>query len=224
MKKREPKADPINDIILNDKELEILIRQVVKKAHQKGTCITWLNKAVSTIWKEEFPVKKEEYKLTEKEEAFAKKVENFLKHYEQALVSWHDKKITNKRLVIGEGASQRRTFFFNKCYQILCAMYAVFEREDKIGITNITTFARKHFNSTFAISKEEIDILYSFMYFVLYFDNTDELPEYSERKIMSKHRIREVQEFLKFEQQYESSCRRIYDTSIAAIWLIQKYF
>ena len=86
MKKRPGKhPDQATDIILNDKEMEKLVQQLVKKAHDSGACVTHLNKAISSVWQEQFHVEIKIKKLNKKETAFAKKVDQFLNYYENLL-------------------------------------------------------------------------------------------------------------------------------------------
>ena len=68
-------------------------------------------------------------------------------------------------------------------------MYAVFEKEDRICIIQITRVVRQYFGYKITITKEEIDFLYYFLYTGLSFDDTDEIPEYSDRFQRNKHRI-----------------------------------
>ena len=54
-----------NNIILEDKEMEVLIRKLVKKAGKKGVGVSKLNQDVATIWREEFFGEKKLEPMTE---------------------------------------------------------------------------------------------------------------------------------------------------------------
>ena len=85
MKKRQDKSKTTNNIILKDKEMEVLIRELVKRASQNEVKITHLVEAVKEIWREEVPIEQKEYRLTAKEEVYSLKVDKFLAYYEKEL-------------------------------------------------------------------------------------------------------------------------------------------
>ena len=97
MKKRPGKhLDQATDIILNDKEMEKLVKQLVQKAHDSGACVTHLNRAISTVWQEQFHIEIKTKKLNRKEKVFAEKVKKFLAHYENDLIMY-TRKVYNWR-------------------------------------------------------------------------------------------------------------------------------
>lgn len=224
MKKREPKVEATNNIILDDEEMEVLIRQLVKKANEKGACMSVLNKAVTIIWKEEFQVEKQQTQVTAKEKEFFHKVEKFLNHYGDALVALHDERLEDKRFVIKGGAKWRRERFLSGFYHILCSIYVVFEREDRINQNKIIKFAKEYFRYDYSWIGCDINLLHYFIYNRLHFENATKVPEYSTTGTSLKNSIYAVEEFQQFKQQYEFSQHKIYETSMAVVWLIEKYF
>lgn len=225
MKKNEiVEITTATNIILNDKELEVLVRQLVKRTHEKGSSMTQLNKAINTIWKEEFSVEKEEDKLTADEESFMKKTEIFLKHYQMDLIDLYNESQKNKRCIIRESDLLRKSNFFERYYQIISSIYAVFEREEKINQSKIVKFAKEHFGFRYNLIGDECDLLHRFVYNHLCFNTNDELPGYSRLYVGYNNSISKVKEFVEFKAQYKCSRAQINETVIAMVWIIQKYF
>lgn len=173
------------DIILNDKELETLIRQL-------------------------------------DEQEFSGKVEDFLKYYENDLISLHDDFAIEERHFIQGGSEWHKKRFFEKYYQLLCSMYAVFKREDNITQKNIVKFAKEHFNSKFYVDTINFEFLYCFIFERLRLNCG--LPQYSETDVLRWENIDSVKEFCEFKLKCGCSSRGTKETSLAAIWLIQTYF
>ena len=120
--KKKATEQATNNIILDDKEMEVLIRQLVKKAGNKGVGVSKLNQAVSTIWREEFFVEKKIEPLTEEEKNFSKKVKKFLKHYGDDLVEFRNSIIKNSKhggFIIRKDDLKQKRYFLKEYYEIL---------------------------------------------------------------------------------------------------------
>ena len=217
MKKR-PGKHPVQstDIILNDKEMEVLINQIVKKAHSSGACVTHLNKAISSVWQEQFHVEIKPKELNKKEKAFAKKVEKFLDYYENGLVC-HTRKVYN---------SHYSSFNKASFYQLLCSIYGIFENEDNITKELILKYAKEHgFKKTYyCIFMKDISFLYEFISDHLHFQPDNNIPVYSEECVSSTHSITSVKEYNDFAKQLVVSNTKTCKTSVRVIWLIETFF
>lgn len=216
MKKRPGKhPDQATDIILNDKEMEDLVKQLVQKAHNSGACVTHLNRAISSVWQEQFHIEFEPKKLTEKEKAFAKKTEKFLSHYENYFVEHN-------------GIYLKRYISFNKeyFYQLLCSMYGIFENEDNITKELIVKFAKEHGfkHSNFYYFRSDMNFLNDFISCHLHFYQDNTIPTYSKDWVGSDYSISSMDDYYNFTKQYVISSTRTCQTAIMAIWLIEKYF
>ena len=209
MKKRQDKSKTTNNIILKDKEMEVLIRELVKRASQNEVKITHLVEAVKEIWREEVPIEQKEYRLTAKEEVYSLKVDKFLAYYEKEL----------------EECARLSQDIFNKerYFQILLSMYAVFERESKVTQAQIAEFGKKYSGLWAYAINNEICILDSFFTY-LKMSDTNEPPKYLPNFFSFSSRIASNREFLDFKNQYEISRYKVSIVSVMSIWLINKYF
>lgn len=232
----------MNDIILDDKKMEVLIRELVKKANEKGVVMTKLNQAVETIWKQEVvaekkkePITKEEIHnyyneakkepLTEEEEIFFEKVKKFLEHYGDDLIKFRNFVINVHGLIIPKGDLKWKKQFLEEYYKILCSIYAVFQREEKINRNKIICFLRKHFDYRYDNIGIEINLLDSFFYNHLYFSEDTELPVYTTEKVDDElHSIKWNEEFRDFMKQYDYPKYKVNQVAIAIVWFIEKYF
>lgn len=202
--------DQATDII-NDKEMEELIQQLVKKAHDAGMHVTNLNKAISSIWKETFCVNTSFEKLSANEEAFAKKIQKFLAHYERQL--------ENHYYLLEK--SSYPSFNKDSLYIFLLSMYGVFENEGTISKDSMITFAKKYgLNSYFYGFKNDIYFLYTFILH-LSFSSATALPTYFLEAPSSNILIQDdYKNFAKKFQLSNHACR----TASMVIWVIKKYF
>lgn len=175
------KENAANNIILNDKEMEILIRQ---------------------------------------EEVFFQKVKNFLKYYESDLVALHDEK---SELRVGNDFWRRKRLI-DDYYNIICSMYAVFQRKEGITQAKVVKFAKDHFGIKYNCISDKINLIYIFTHARLDFSN--KVPEYNLGCWWStkEKMLYQMKEFECFKNQYANSRHRIYDASLAVIWIIEKYF
>ena len=207
------KKKATNNIILDDKEMEVLIRQLVKEAGNKGFEMTKLNQAVTTIWKEEFVVEKKKLEpLTEEEEIFSKKVKKFLDHY-------------GKDLIELNGVTIGKDYFLKNIYEILCSIYAVFQREERISQDKIVRFLKQHFDYKENSVSIEIRALYIFFYSHLYFSDNTELPVYSEKFVgREPSSLDKNKEFCDFCSQFDFPSNNVNRAAIATVWFIEKYF
>ena len=217
MKKRPGKHhDQATDIILNDKEMEKLVRQLVQKAHDRGACVSYLIRAISTVWKEQFHTEIKPKALNKKEKAFAKKVDQFLVHYENNLLEYSN-----------EFYGMHHNYF-NKdlFYQLLCSIYCTFENEDTITRELILKYAKEHgFEKPYYCSfMSDISFLYNFISDHLYFYCDKRLPTYSKDIVGPRFSIDSMGDYYSFTKQYVLSRTKTCKTAIMAIWLIEKYF
>ena len=217
MKKRPGKhLDQATDIILNDKEMEVLVKQLVQKAHDKGACVSHLNKAISTIWQEQFHVEFKPKELTEAEKSFAKKVEKFLAHYENDFIKHTDK------------LAKRSCIYFKKnyFYQLICAIYGTFESKDTITKELIVNYAKEHGfkDPYFCCFMSDITFLYTFISDHLRFSQDNQLPVYSEEWVGFDHSITSVKTYNDFSNQFVLSSTKTCKTAVRVIWLIKTFF
>jgi len=216
---KEVKKTATNNIIFDDKELEVQIRNLIKKANQKGFYLSHLTQAITTIWRDEFPIEKTQNRLSQKEKIFSKKVQNFLSYYENDLSAFYYEHF--KSTLFNE--TDWNSNISENYYKILCSMYGVLERENKITKRLIIEFARKHFAFKSTNISDEIDFLYNFVYFHLYFNNP-KTPEYSKDLISVEFSIQYQKKFSNLKFQYGFSRIRAIDTSLALIYIIKEYF
>ena len=216
MKQRPDKhPDKATDIILNDKEMEKLVKQLVQKAHDSGACVTHLNKAIASVWQEQFHIEIKPKELNKKEKAFAKKVEKFLDYYENGLVC-HTRKVYN---------SHYSSFNKASFYQLLCSIYGTFENEDNVTKELIVKYAKEHgFKSPYYCnSMKDINFLYDFISEHLYFEQ-DDIPGYYQYYVGSKHSITSVKEYNDFAKQFLLRNTKTCKTAVRVIWLIETFF
>lgn len=215
-----------NNIILDDKEMEVLIRQLVKEAGKKGFGVSKLNQAVATIWREEFSVEKKKLEpLTEEEEKFAEKVKKFLEHYGDDLVEFRNS-IINKSggFIIKKDDLKQKTYFLEEYYEILCSIYGVFQREERITQNQIVRFLKQHFDYKHNSISLKLKRLNEFFYYHLNFSSDTELPSYSEEYVDWKHCLDRNEEFDDFCSQFEFRNIQVNNVAIAIVWFIEKYF
>lgn len=221
--KKETMEQTTNNIILDDKEMEVLIRQLVKKAHEKGACMSKLNQAITIIWKDE--CKDEKKKLTKEEEIFAKKVEKFLQYYGDAIIKMHNKENNGKNIIKEDNVIEKKQFL-QIYYDIIISIYAVYLREDRVNQHKIVCFARKNLKVKSCWIGEEVELLHAFFFKKLYFSDDISLPTYSENAIVDKeHSILKNLSFLSFfllKDKYTSIL--IHEVALATVWFIEKYF
>ena len=217
MKKRPGKhLDQTTDIILNDKEMETLIKQLVQKAHDSGTCVTHLNRAISTVWQEQFHIEIKTQKLNKTEKIFFFFLKKFLAHYENGLIM-HTKKFYNWRY----SSFNKDTFF-----QILCSIYGIFENEDNITKELILKYAKEHgFKKPYYCDfMKDISFLYDFISEHLYFQQDNSIPVYTEKYVGSNHSITSVKEYNVFAKQLVLRNTKTCKTAVRIIWLIERFF
>lgn len=217
MKQRPGKhLDQSTDIILNDKELEDLIKELVQKAHDRGDCVTHLNRAISSVWQEQFHVEFKTKELNKKEKAFAKKVRNFLAYYENDLMV-HTRKFYNWHF---------SSFNKDSFYQLLCSIYGTFENEDNVTKQRIVKYAKEHgFKSPYYCNfMGDISFLCDFISEHLYFETNSDIPVYSEKYVKAKNSITSVKEFNDFAKKFILRNSKTCKTAVRIIWIIETFF
>ena len=222
MKQRPGKhPDQATDIILCDKEMENLVQQLVKKAHDSEICVSHLTKAIATVWRETFYIEPE--KLNSSEQTFSKKVKNFLKYYETDLMREFN---YGKEYKIDFTDAKRKEKFFIEMYELLCSMYGVFEKEETVNQKLILTFAKIHgFKSTFYDLREDINFLQIFLYYRLSFSKNDlTIPFYQSPSSSENLHLSSVKKFVDFKKQYILATHSTCQTAVAAIWVINTFF
>lgn len=217
MKTRPGKhLDQATDIILCDKEMEDLIKQLVQKAQDSGACVTHLNRAISAVWQENAHNKIEFKEFTKKEEAFAKKVEKFLDHYETDLIK-------HKNML-----HETTHIFFEKkdLYIVLCSMYGIFETENNITLKLVEKYGKEHgFKRAYPYGYSgDIQLLNNFILHHLYFSPDNNIPIYSKDYVGYYNSINSMHDFYSFSNQYVLSNYSTCRTAIMAIWLIKTFF
>ena len=177
------KENAANNIILNDKEMEILMRQ---------------------------------------QEVFFQKVKNFLNYYESDLVALHDEK---SELRVGNDFWRIKRLI-DDYYNIICSMYAVFQRKEGMTQAKVVKFAKDHFGIKYNCISDKIDHIYYFTHTRLDFSN--EVPEYKPARgwgdTGGERRLYQIKDFEWFASKYANSRHRINYASLAVIWIIEKYF
>ena len=209
-----------NNIILDDKEMEVLIRQLVKEAGNKGFGVSKLNQAVATIWREEFSVEKKKLEpLTEEEEKFSEKVKKFLEHYGDDLIEIRN---SEGEFMIPKNDVKKKRCFLEKYGETLCSIYVVFQREERINQKKILRYLKELFNSRKSYIGYEIQLLNDFFYNHLFFDDP-ELPVYFEKYVID-YNIQRNKEFCDFISQFEYRNDQVNRVAFASVWFIEKYF
>lgn len=86
------KKTATNNIVLEDKEMEVLMRTLIQKANKNGISMNQLNKSITTMWREEIQddAKKEQKPLNKDEEIFSKKVKKFIEYYGNDIVELYN--------------------------------------------------------------------------------------------------------------------------------------
>ena len=217
MKQRPGKhPDQATDIILCDKEMEELIQQLVKKAHDSGACVSHLTKAISSVWQEQFHVEFKPKELTKKEKAFAKKVKKFLSHYETNLIEF-------SRII-----SKRRYISYNQEYfhKLICSIYGTFQTEDTVKKDLIVKYAKEHGfkDPYFCCFMNDVTFLYNFISDHLYFNLDNSLPVYAEEWVGLDHSLTSVKAYNDFANQYILANTKTCKTAVGIIWLIETFF
>ena len=198
-----------NNIISKKGGTERFIRELVRTAKREGISLTGINEAVTTIWRDE-QFKKEKYEFSALEKQFSEKVKRFLKHYKTALIVLYNQ----------QKDQEEESVICNKYYEILCSMYAAFEREGKICIKSINRSIDSYFEwlSNYC-TIQDISFLRTFicrLHFV-----SEDTPIFSENVTGEIYHIKEFRTQREFYQVLNNT---VFDTSLAMIWLIEKYF
>lgn len=215
-----------NDIILNDVELEKIVRELVKKAQEKGVRKANLNKAINIEWDKQKPARNEitiKPEVSEEEVQFALRVRKFMDYYGDIIVKHHSKKEKDERFLYQKDSTQYK-YLIENYYTIICGLYGVFLREDKMQQEKVQKFIKEYLSSDYICIGKDITELYEICYERLYFSNPNDLPEYSDDFVWLRDRIDRVQEFIDFKSKYEFSNHKINLVTLALIWLINKYF
>ena len=223
------KKTATNNIVLEDKEMEVLMRTLIQKANKNGISMNQLNKSITTMWREEIQddAKKEQQPLNKDEEIFSKKVKKFIEYYGNDIVELYNiiLKSRSYEFIIKEDDLERKRDFLDNYYKILCSIYAVFRREGRVNQNKIISFLRRHFDYSFNIIGEEINLLYYFFYENLDFSDDTKLPQHHpEGYVDCEHRLLANKEFCDFVSRYDLCNFRVNQVTLATVWLIEKYF
>lgn len=218
------------DIILQDEEMNELIRKLVEKAEAKGACITHLQKATQIVWNDISMKANTEitYSLSPSQKDFEKKVEAFIAHFSEDLVHHHDKTTAYSKIKSGNVEDERRKIrFLNSTKVILSSMYIVFEKEDSVTQQLVKLYSRNYFDYQFRGSiTNELRIIRTFLKEQLYVENnsTDSLPKYSPDYLRYDLRWLHRDDFNEFTSHYRYASESACETALLAIWFINKFF
>ena len=223
------KKTATNNIVLEDKEMEVLMRTLIQKANKNGISMNQLNKSITKMWREEIQddAKKEQKPLNKDEEIFSKKVKKFIEYYGNDIVELYNiiLKSRSYEFIIKEDDLERKRDFLDNHYKILCSIYSVFRREGRVNQNKIISFLRRHFDYSFNLIGEEINLLYYFFYENLDFSDDTKLPQHHpEGYVDSEHRLLANKEFCDFVSRYDLCNFRVNQVTLATVWLIEKYF
>lgn len=217
------------NIILQDEEMEELIRKLVIKAKGAGVCITNLNQATKMVWEEVSAQNGEviEYILTPDQEMFVKKVDAFLEHYGKDLIEDHNANQRHGSSSILNSDNPKRVENFIACIRdILISMYLVFEKEPSVTQKHIMNYSKNYLNSYFRFSITEYlrDIRNFFNSIAFSKEQPTSLPQYCSNHFGYEYKIWKQADFIKFSSQYEFKNNSASGIAICVIWFITKFF
>lgn len=220
-----------SNIILEDKEMKDLIRQIVTRAHDDGYLITHLKGAIDITWKEAYPPPKDEEipSLTPDQEKFKEKAIRFLQKYSDSILEtyYHDDNVSEERLKFElQGFEDQSGRLFNIFLGILVSIYALFETSNGLRQTDMIKFARmhfKHYERTSSISFY-INPLKKFVWTRLAFDPEDPKAQPAVFEPYNVHCLAWSDEFNKFNRQYKYTKTDANELAVAVMWLIPNFF
>ena len=211
------KEEATNNIIFNDNDLNYLVREIAKKACEKGIPITHLIKAIHATWKEEIS-----HKICTLPElppdvtAFSERAKKFLHYYENALIDYHDQYLSV--LKISDIPSQK-DLFLNSLFRTIIIIYMIFNKKTSVTKNEAFEISKTYFGTT-SYTLNSIEILHNFLYNHLSFES--DLPTYSAAPVSKGLFFQN--DFRTFLNQYRFRATRTNNCAFAIIWFISKYF
>lgn len=179
-------------------------------------------------------LKKPEIELNSAEKEFASRLHKFLEHYKKALlVNDTEYWLTNYGMYDTSESYQKRVTsesalntIITRYYNVLLSMFAVSNRQKPITLVNINNFRIHALSYHKEIDSCSIQSLFNFFYKKLYFMSETDLPVFVGDSGDSEHNLMTHKQFQAYMNGISKNYRRTetFETAMAAIWLINKYF
>lgn len=157
------------EIVLNDKELSLIIRRLIDEATKKSYNKTSVTKAISKIWSDIVP-KEDKVRLdvTIDEQTFFNKVDIFFSEYGQKFV---DELEILKDDGWSKNNSMKKTNLLRYLKVFAKSMYCVFHREDTITFAYINKYCKMLDNHGYVIKEKELYLLARVLNKIVIVDN-----------------------------------------------------
>ena len=163
------------EIILNDKEMEVIIRELITKAVEKGYRKTNITKAIVNMWDFEFPLENMKYEPNEDELEFWHKVKKFIESYGALLLDDYNRRL--REFYKQNGYNRRRNIcFLNSIEKIICVSYSIFIREESITKSNIEKYGHDITGHKMKIDNELSVVLDYVISYVIGYNPNDYAP------------------------------------------------
>lgn len=235
MKEMVKKPDAA-EIVLNDKEITLIIRRLIEEAIQNSYNKTSVMNAMSQIWNDMMP-KKEETKLqlTADEQAFFEKVDKFFSEYGQAFItriSWREngsnwenmRKIEEK---VHDADYARHILDSIRIFTK--SVYCTFCREDTITFANIDKYSMKLFSSKCMLGMSDMYPISCALEDLIFIG--DNKPVYV-LKAEDRARYENIyslliernEKYCKFIEKYSYRRTKLASVAMMLIWIISTYY
>lgn len=201
-----------NNIILDDKELEVLMRKLVRSAKKKGHNIEELKEAINVMYNTDKGTDAREKDNVELLEETKKRVSKFIKHY-----------LFDEVIHEYQGSAKIQALF-----ACIVSIYVLFKEGKEVNITEIKEYSLKNHlivkREGYWISNRTMYSMHSFFYEQLDFGTDEQLPIYEKRNISSKTitSVKEFKEFLELHTDYTQKLKTL--VTIAVVWFLDEYF
>ena len=223
--KKKYENEITNNIILNDKELEVLIRKLITQTNCRGFEKKDLLDAVKVVWKNE--IKEDDHKkmLTLDELDFVGKVDKFLQYYGDMIV-FTQKQYEYKMYggICAEKLKESKKEALEKYARILVGIYGVFQKEDSVSQKKVCDFVKSHYSCSYKVIGDEIKVLEEIFYYRLDYSTNEEFPVFMKEYKPGCKMLNEDEEFKAFADQYVYCTNLINRLTVAVVWFIGYYF
>ena len=188
------------------------------------------------VWKkiDEEEINTSETNLTSAEIAFASRLSKFLEYYKKDILftdaeywkifygGYNTQESFQRRITSKSALSDINT----KYYNIILAMFSLFNNHSLINLKTINTFIKSNLNSTSNMASFSIGPLYSFFYKKLNFKSETDFPVFTHQDNNYKYNLMQCKQFKIFMEVHSKGFRKTetFKTAIAAIWVINRYF
>ena len=212
------------DIILNDEEIDPIIRELIAKAFEKGYRKSNVAKAVVARWDELCDPPKPVFSPTSEESEFWEKAAKFVQTYRDLLIEAYDEDVNNVKFNIWcKGDEEKEKRVLRKVEVFLCASYCTFCREDNIRKAYVEKYAKLIQKSDFSGASITAEYVYKVIGYKLRYDKDNQYkPERDRSKegLVYFHNVETVDEFC---DQYRYTHTKLSNAIMAAIWFINTY-